>query len=142
MRIIMVKNNGFRKEEIRKRLTEQMLQHREKLGLSQGKAAELLGKSEKTYQRWESTGNGLSDFFEIQNIFHVLHFSTTEIINLLELPALTPSEIKGLYQGEDTLKGIQEDIIRQKCGGMQSTTIEGLLCILLKEYLKRKGHIL
>lgn len=143
MRIIhMIENNYLKNEEIKKRLTEQMLQHRETLGLRQGKVAELLDKSEKTYQRWESTGDGLSDFFDIQNIFRVLQFSTTEIINLLELPTLTPNEIKELYQDEETLKSIQEDVIRQKCGKMQSITIEKLLCILLKEYLKRKGHIL
>lgn len=134
------------REKIIERLTEQMLQHRKALGLKQGEVAELLDKPEKTYQRWESTGSGLSIFFDIQNIFKVLHFSTTEIVNILGLSPLTSSEIEELYQDEEILKSIREksicSSIRQKCGEMQSITIEKLLCILLKEYLKRKGHIM
>ena len=92
---------NYSEEEIKKRLTEQMVQHRdEKLKLTQKEAAELLATSEKTYQRWESSGKGLSDFFVIQNIFRTLHFSTTEIINVLGLPPLSLSEAKELCQDE------------------------------------------
>jgi len=38
---------------IKERLRQQMFLHREKLGLKQREVAELLGKSEKTYQRLE-----------------------------------------------------------------------------------------
>lgn len=131
----MSENRYLEKEEIINQLIKQMLQHRESLGLTQAKVSELLGKCEKTYQRWESTGRGLSDFFDIQNIFRVLHFSTTEIISVLGLPPLTSSEIKELYPDEEILKIIHENITRQKSDGMQSITIEKLLCILLKKYL-------
>lgn len=133
------------KEKILKQLTEQMLKHRETLKLTQKEVSELLGKPEKTYQRWESTGSGLSAFSDIKNIFKVLKFSTIEIINLLELQSLTLGEVKELYQNEETLKDIRENTIcsytRQTCGKLESITIEQLLCILLKEYFKRKGHI-
>lgn len=132
------------KETIIKRLIEQMFQHRERLGLTQKQAAELLTTSEKAYQRWESCGNGLSDFFVIQNIFKILEFSTTEIISVLGLPPLTLNEVKELYQDEETLKGIRENTlysyIRQKCDKLESITIEKLLYILSKEYFKRKGY--
>lgn len=137
----MSKNNYFEKTEIAKRLTEQMHSHRKKLKLKQREVAELLGKSEKTYQRLESTG--LSDIFDILKIFQVLHFSTTEIINVLGLPPLTLSEIAKLYQDEETLKSIQENgicsCICQMCGKMEINTIERLIYILMKELLKKKG---
>lgn len=132
------------KETIIKRLIEQMFQHRERLGLTQKQAAELLGKSEKTYQRWESSGDGLSNFFDIQNIFKILQFSTTEIINVLGLPPLTLNEVEELYQDEETLKSLRENsvysFISKKCDGLESITIEKLLYILSKEYFKRKGY--
>lgn len=142
----MSKNNDLKKEVIIKRLTERMFQHRSTSGLSQKDAAESLGKSEKTYQRWESDGSGLSDIFNILNVFRVLHFSTTEMIEVLGLPPLELSEIKELYQDDETLKSIQENsiytFVRKTCGGMESITIEKLLCVLLKEYFKRKGYIM
>lgn len=140
----MDKYNSSEKEKITGRLTEQMRHHRKALGLTQGKAAELLGRPEKTYQRWESTGEGLSDFFVILDIFRVLRFPTTEIIGMLGLPPLTESEVKEYYRDEKTLKSIQDNgiysAVCQNCGGLGSITIEKLLCVLLKEYLKRKGH--
>ena len=128
---------------ITKRLTQQMFLHRKKLGLKQHEVAELLGKSEKTYQRLESTGRGLSDIFDILEIFQVLHFSTTEIVNVLGLPPLTLSEITEVYQDEETLKSIRENsicsAIRQTCGEMETSTIERLIFTLMKEQCERKG---
>lgn len=146
MRIIhMSTNNHLEKDKIIKRLTEQMFKNRKELKLTQEKVAELLGKSEKTYQRLESTGCGLSDFFTILNIFQVLQFSTIEIIEVLGLPPLTLSQIKELYQDEDTPKSIQENSIcssiSQICAKMDSSTLEKLFCTLMKEYLKRKRFI-
>lgn len=94
----MKKMEYLGKKEIRNRLKEKMLQHRDKLGLKQREVAELLDKDEKTYQRLESTGNGLSDFFDIQNIFRVLEFSTTDIIDVLGFPPLTLNEIKSFIR--------------------------------------------
>lgn len=139
----MSKDSFLEKDEITKRLTEEMLHRREALRLKQREVAELIVKSEKTYQRLESTGKGISDIFEILKIFQVLHFSTTEIINVLGLPPLTLSEIAELYQDGETLKSIRENgicsSIRQMCGEMEINTIERLILILMKEYFKKKG---
>lgn len=140
----MSENGYLEKDEIKKRLTEQMFQHRDTLGFKQKDIARLLDKPEKTYQRWESTGDGLSNIFDILNIFRVLRFSIVEIINVLGLPPLMTNEIKEIYQDEETLKNIREDgicsFIRQKCGGMESITIDILIDILMKEHLKRRGY--
>ena len=130
-------------EKIKERLTKTMYKRRKELKLKQREVAGLLGKEEKTYQRLESTGNGLSDFFDILDIFRVLHFSVNDIIYVLELPPLTLREIEELYQDEETLKNIREkgihSSIRQTCGKMETITIERVLCTLMAEYLKRKG---
>lgn len=135
--------NHLEKEKIRNRLTETMFKCRNELKLKQREVAELLGKDEKTYQRLESTGNGLSNFFDILDIFHVLNFSYQDFIYVLELPPLTLSEIEELYQDEEILKSIREkgihSSIRQICGKMETITIERLLCTLLVEFLKRRG---
>lgn len=119
-----------------------MLKHRTGLKLKQREVAELLGKEEKTYQRLESTGSGLSKFFDILDIFRVLHFSVSDIIYVLELPPLTLSEVEELYQDGEILKSIREkgicSSIRQTCGSMETITIERLLYTLLDEALKRK----
>ena len=129
---------------IKERLRQQMFLHREKLGLKQREVAELLGKSEKTYQRLESTGRGLSDIFDILEIFQVLHFSTTEIVNVLGFPPLTLSEVTELYQDEEILKSIRENAIcstiRQTGGKMETSTIERLIFTLMKEQCQRKGN--
>ena len=121
---------------IKERLRQQMFLHREKLGLKQREVAELLGKSEKTY--------GLSDIFDILEIFQVLHFSTTEIVNVLGFPPLTLSEVTELYQDEEILKSIRENAIcstiRQTCGKMETSTIERLIFTLMKEQCQRKGN--
>lgn len=135
--------NRLEKEKIRKRLTETMFKCRNELKLKQREVAERLEKEEKTYQRLESTGSGLSNFFDMLDIFHVLHFSIQDVVYVLELPPLTLSEIEKLYQDEKILKSIQEkgiySSIRQICGEMETITIERLLCTLLTEYLKRRG---
>ncbi len=140
----MHKDYSLKREEIIRRLTGQMFQHRDTLGLQQKEVAHFLNKSDKTYQRWESTGNGLSDIFDLLTIFRVLQFSTTEIIDVLGLPPLTLNEVKGLYQDEETIRGIRENtvysFISKECSRMQTNTIEKLLCVLLKEYLKKKGY--
>jgi len=145
MRIIrMCEKNYLEKEEIRKRLCEKMLKRREKLELHQSEVAESLGKSEKTYQRWESTGTGLSNLFDVLSIFRVLQFPLTDIIYVLGLPPLTLSEAEELYQDEETLKRIRESSIysavRQACGGMENITVEKLLDTLMAERLRRKNN--
>ena len=132
------------KVKIISRLTEMMFKHREELGLTQREVAEQLDRDEKTYQRQESSGNGLSKYLYIRDIFSVLHFSSMDVIYVLDLPPLTSSEMEELYKDEETLKSIREkgihSTIRQTCGEMENTTIEKLLCTLLDEYLKRKGY--
>ena len=101
----------------------------------------MVGKSLDTYQRWESSGQRLTDIFSLLNVFQTLEFSTTEIIDVLGLPPLTFSEIKAIYQDEDTLKSIKENGIcsamHKKCSGMDEFTLERLLAILLQEHSKR-----
>ncbi len=139
----MSKNSCSENKEIRNRLRNKMVQRREKLKLHQSDVAELLDRSEKTYQRWESDGDGLSNLFTVLNIFRVLQFSLTDILYVLGLPPLTLREIKELYQDEETLKSIRESsinaTIRQACGEMETITIEKLLDTLMAAHLRRKN---
>lgn len=125
-----------------KNLKKQLKNHRKDiLHLSQEKVAELLYKSEKTYQRWESTGQ-LSNIYDILNALQVLQFSTAEIIKLFELPPLTLDELKevNMIDGEG-LKNLKEDALcsymRNYCENMNELYIEKLICILIEERLKR-----
>ena len=109
--------------------------------MSQFNVAKAVGKSLDYYQRWESSGKRLTDIFTFLGVFQELDFSTTEIIDVLCLLPLTLSEMKAIYQDEDTLKSIKEKGIcfamRENCRHMDDFTLERLLAILLKEHLKR-----
>lgn len=119
----------------------QLREHRIKRNLSQLNVANAVGKSLDTYQRWEYTGKGLTNIFNLLSVFQALGFSITEIIDVLGLPTLTLSEMKAIYQDEDTLKSIKENGIcaamRENCRYMDDFALERLLAVLLKEHLKR-----
>lgn len=127
-------------ENYGKKLKEQLRKHREKLGLTQMDAAKLLGRSLDSYQRWER-GKCLTDIISLLNVFHVLDFSTAEIIDVLGLHPLTLSEIKANYQNEDILKSIEENGIyfamRQKSSDIDDFTLKKLIVLLMEEDIKR-----
>lgn len=127
--------------EIRRRLTEQLFYHRKKLGLKQIEVAGLLDKAEKTYQCWESTGNHLTNIFDILKVFQVLKFSTVEVIGVLGLPLVPLNEIKDICQDEAISECIKGTGIcsycHKNCCDMNDFTIERLLDILFTERLKR-----
>lgn len=128
-------------ERYKKELKQQLRQHRKKGNLTQLNVADAVGVSLDTYHRWESTGQHLTDIFTLLNVFQVLDFSTTEIIDVLGLPPLTLNEVKSIYQDEDTLKHIKEkgicSAMRENCPDMDDFTLEKLLSILLNEHSKR-----
>jgi len=140
MRITHMENKFFLEQEsFRKRLKEQLRQqlrqHREKLGLNQVEVAGMLCKSHCTYQRWESTGDHLTNIYDIRETFRVLDFSTTEIINLLGLPPLKLDELEEILPDENALRNIEEQgiysYVRKKCDDMDNRTIDRILKILL-----------
>lgn len=127
--------------EFQEKLKRQLFEHRTKLKLSQLDVADAVGRSRDTYLRWEKYGQRLTDIFKLLSVFQVLEFSTTEIINVLGLPPLTLSEMKAIYQDEDTLKNIKENGIysamRENCPDMEDFILEKLLALLFKEHSKR-----
>lgn len=131
----------MKQETFEKRLREQLRKHRKKINLSQLNVANAVNVSFDTYQRWESTGQHLTNIFTLLSVFRELGFSTTEIIDVLGLPPLTLNEIKAIYQDEDTLKSIKENGIcsamRENCPDMKDFTLERLLAIFFGEHSKR-----
>lgn len=136
-----MKNEDLEQKLFEKRLKEQLHQHRQKRNITQLDVASMVGVSHDTYQRWESTGQRLTNIFSLLSVFQALHFSTTEIIDVLGLPPLTLNEIKAIYQDEDTLKSIKENGIcsamRENCPDMKDFTLERLLAIFFGEHSKR-----
>lgn len=130
------------KKAITEQLTKELFNHRQKLGLMQREVAEFLDRSEKTYQHWESTGEGLSNIFTILQLFQALEFSTAEIIGVLGLPPLTADELKDICPDGDTLKSIQENgicsYVRMNCGKMDYCQIERLFDVLCDERSERR----
>lgn len=116
----------------KRRINNAVCLHRNKLKLSQFEVSERLGISEKTYQRWESSEETLTDIFKILSVFQVLEFTTTEIIDVLGLPPLTLDEIKVDFPDIEILKSIKEN-----CCNMEDSAIERLIVILMNEHLKR-----
>lgn len=129
--------------KFQRELPVELYSRRRNLSLTQAEVAELLDKSEQTYQRWESTGNGLSNIQDILRVFEVFKFSTSTVIKLFNLPPLTLDELKDIVPDADTLKCIKEEgicaYIDNNCGDMDNLTIEKLLVILHTEHLKRLG---
>ena len=127
-------------KEFPKKLKNQLREHRKKQHLTQQKVAKKVRKSLDTYQRWE-TGEGLVNIYSLRSVFHVLGFSTTEIIDLLGLPPLTSNEIEAICQDEETLKDIKEHgfyfVIRKKSSGIDDITLVKSLIVLLEEHVKR-----
>lgn len=132
-----VKYFEFNQEKLKKLLRE----HRKNQKLSQNEVAEMVGKSLDTYQRWESSGQRLTDIFTLLSVFQVLKISTSEIIDVLGLRPLTLSEVEDIYQDENTLKSIEGNGIcsamRKKCPDMDDFILERLISILFEEHSKR-----
>lgn len=124
------------------RLKDQLFKHRNKLNFSQLKVAVSLEKSQTTYQRWESTGENLTNIFDLLKVFHILNFSFTEIIEMLELPQPNMDELNEFYKDENIEKTIKEmgltSYVRKNCTGMGDMLIEKLLDILFAERLRRR----
>ena len=126
------------------KIIKQIESHRKKLGLTQQDVADVIGKDVKTYQRFESTGNGSFNVFDILDIFKALDFYTIEIIDSLGLPSLELSEVKSIYRDKNTLKSIEESgicrYVSEQSADMDDFTIASLLDILSRENLKRHQH--
>lgn len=124
------------------RLKDQLSKHRNKLNFSQLKVAMALEKSQSTYQRWESTGENLTNIFDLLKIFRMLNFSFTEIIEMLELPQPNMDELNEFYKDENIEKTIKEmgltSYVRKNCTDMGDMQIEKLLDILFAERLRRR----
>ena len=106
-----MKNEKISRTELQKRIREHLYARRKELKLKQREIAQMLGKSEKTYQRWESTGKGLTDILEVLEVFRKLKFSTFEMVDVLGLPPIELDEIKERYQDEAILTSIRESSI-------------------------------
>ena len=128
-------------KEFPKKLKEQLRGHRTQKNLRQSDVADAVGKSLDTYQRWESTGQRLTDICTLISVFQALDFSTAEIIDVLGLPPLTLSGVKAAYQDEDILKNIKGYGIyyamRKKCPDMEDFMLDKLLALLFDERSKR-----
>lgn len=137
-----MKKNILEKEKtLNERLSKQLFEHCEKLRLSKVEAAELVCKSYDTYHRWESTGKGLTDIYDILDVFKKFKFTTIEIIKTLGLPPLSLEEVQELFS-EEAIQGAMKNegvcsYMRKNCTGMSDTIIESLLDILFMERLKR-----
>lgn len=134
------------KEKFEKQLRTKLYAHRRELGLNQLDAGELIGKSRDTYQRWESTGQGLTNIYDISSVFHEFHFSLTEIMELMKLPQPTKEELEGFYsniviQGEVNHFDIYR-YVSKNCADMDTLTIIRLLYILCKEYVSREQSLI
>lgn len=141
------KKNLIKLETLKKNFRDGILQHRGKLDLTQEQAAELIGKSVKTYERMEQTGDGVFYLYNALKVFQALDFSTLEIIQLLGLPPLKLEDVKKIYQNEDTLKEIEADgifrYIEKNRASLDQANIARLLNILSEQNLdwyKRRNH--
>lgn len=123
------------------RLKDQLPKHRDKLNLSQLGVAVSLKKSQTTYQRWEATGEGMTNIFILLKVFRILNFSFTEIMEMFELSQPNMDELIEFYQDENIEKTVKEmgllSYVRNNCTDMNDMLIEKLLDILFAERLKR-----
>lgn len=126
---------------LEERIKKQLREKRKKSKLTRIDVADRVGKSTETYRRWESQGKRLTCIYDLERVFQVLNFSTTEIIHLLDLPPLTLEEIKTMTETEEELKEVKESgiyfYIKKHCADMGAVTISKLITILLEE-LERK----
>lgn len=139
-----MKNEKISRTELQKRIREHLYARRKELKLKQREIAQMLGKSEKTYQRWESTGKGLTDILEVLEVFRKLKFSTFEMVDVLGLPPIELDEIKERYQDEAILTSIRESSIyiylRDNCSSVNDVLLEKLLDVITAERLKRRRN--
>ena len=139
-----MKNEKNSRTEFKIRIRKCLYARRKELKLKQREMAQRLGKSEKTYQRWESTGEGLSDILEVLEVFRKLKFSTLEIADVLGLPPIELDEIKERYQDEAILTSIRESSIyiylRDNCSSVNDVLLEKLLDVITAERLKRRRN--
>lgn len=135
-------NTDQSKRNLQARLSNVLYEHRTALGKTRLTIAYKIGKSEKTYQRWESTGKGLTDIFDILHLFKILNISTGEIIALLGLPPLSQKDVETLYQDEAIQNEIKSSgiyrYLRDHCAKLSDITVEKLLDVITEERLKRR----
>ena len=137
-------NTYYSKRKLQKRLGDAQRKHRSLLGKTQFAIALEIEKTEKTYQRWESTGKGLTDIFDILRLFEILNISTGEIIALLGLPPLSQKDVEILYQDEAIQNEIKSSgiyrYLRDHCAELNDITVEKLVDIITEERLKRRRY--
>ena len=135
-------NTYYSKRKLQKRLGDALRKHRTALGKTQFAIALEIEKTEKTYQRWESTGKGLTDIFDILRLFEILNISTGEIIALLGLPPLSQKDMDILYQDDAIQNEIKSSgiyrYLRNHCAELDDITVEKLVDIITEERLKRR----
>ena len=137
-------NTDQSKRNLQARLGNVLYEHRTALGKTRLTIADKIGKSEKTYQRWESTGKGLTDIFDILRLFEILKIPTGEIIALLGFPPLSQKEVETLYQDEAIQNEIKSSgiyrYLRDHCAELNDITVEKLVDIITEERLKRRRY--
>ena len=135
-------NTYYSKRKLQERLGDVLHEHRTALGKTQLTIAKEIGKSGTTYQRWESTGKGLTDIFDILRLFEILNISTGEIIALLGLPPLSQTDMDLLYQDDAIQNAIKSSgiyrYLRNHCAELDDITVEKLVDIITEERLKRR----
>lgn len=140
----MNNNTYYSKRKLQERLGDALRKHRIALGKTQLAIALEIGKSEKTCQRWESTGKGLTDIFDILHLFEVLKIPTGEIVTLLGLPPLSQKDVEILYQDEAIQNEIKSSgiyrYLRDHCAELDDITIEKLVDVITEERLKRRRY--
>lgn len=131
-------------QEFQRRLKGKIRERRKGLKLRQADVAKAVGVSLDTYQHWESPSQPLNNLFDILSVCQALGFSSAEVVDVLGLVPLTPSEIKAVCQDGDMLKSIQGNtiysVIREKCPDIDDFTLERLLVLIFKERFKRFGN--
>ena len=138
-----MKNKDFNLELFQKQLKKELRPQREKLNLSRQEVADSVNRSSRTYQHWELTGESLTDIESILKTFHKLKFTTSKIINILQLPPLNSFELKNVIINGDTLKNMEIDkngicsYVTEKITNLGDNQIEYLLDILYEERIKR-----
>lgn len=134
-----MKNENLSKETFEEKISKKLREHRNNLNLTKLKVAQDVCKSFKTYERWEK--EGVRNIHDLIKLFQVLKFTTTEVIDLLELPPLKADDLKKIFSDEDALKRIKVDgfclYVHDKCTYMDDFTLEKLIDILFAERLKR-----
>ena len=132
------------RQKMQKRLRHALREHREAMNKTQLEIAMKIGKSENTYQRWESTAEGLTNIFDLLHLFQILNFRSSEILAVFEFPPLSAEEVEALYLDEAAKSEIKESgiyrYLQDHCADLDNLTIEKLVDVITEERLKRRGR--